>query len=137
MASSTFSFHCIICFDPFEPETNYPVVLPCGHTYVCVVCANRLDKCMECRTPLTIACEAAPPPPPGMPGDDGAATTTTTAGADQEEQHATASTSYADRCATPLVIDVGTAASSTSAAHGRLRPSLNACPSPRTWSCCR
>jgi len=30
------------------------VVLPCGHTYVCNECANKLDKCMECRTSLAI-----------------------------------------------------------------------------------
>jgi len=61
----------MICFEEFDTHTNYPVVLPCGHTYVCIECANRLDKCMECREPLTIKCEiAAPsPPPPGrMPG---------------------------------------------------------------------
>mmetsp|Transcript_30684 Transcript_30684/g.65194 ORF Transcript_30684/g.65194 Transcript_30684/m.65194 type:complete len:879 (+) Transcript_30684:81-2717(+) len=68
MASSAFSFHCMICFEEFDPQTNYPVVLPCGHTYVCVECANRLDKCMECRTPLTIKVEAPPPPPPGGGG---------------------------------------------------------------------
>jgi hypothetical protein len=33
-------------------EKRYPVVLPCGHTYICNECAERLDKCMECRTPL-------------------------------------------------------------------------------------
>lgn len=33
-------------------EKRYPVVLPCGHTYICNACAVRLDKCMECRTPL-------------------------------------------------------------------------------------
>eukprot|EP00980_Cylindrotheca_fusiformis_P019072 scaffold6433_cov125-Cylindrotheca_fusiformis.AAC.14 len=33
-------------------EKRYPVVLPCGHTYICNTCAERLDKCMECRTPL-------------------------------------------------------------------------------------
>lgn len=42
----------MICFEEFYPEDRYPVVLPCGHTYVCNVCANRLDRCMECRTPL-------------------------------------------------------------------------------------
>lgn len=69
MASSAFSFHCMICFEEFDPQTNYPVVLPCGHTYVCIECANRLDKCMECRTPLTMKIELAPPPPPpGTPG---------------------------------------------------------------------
>jgi Zinc finger, C3HC4 type (RING finger) len=42
----------MICFEEFHPEDRYPVVLPCGHTYVCNACADRLDKCMECRTPL-------------------------------------------------------------------------------------
>lgn len=56
MATGTtpFSFHCMICFEEFSahPEGRYPVVLPCGHTYVCQCCAERLDKCMECRVPL-------------------------------------------------------------------------------------
>jgi len=42
----------MICFEEFDTEEIYPVVLPCGHTYVCNLCAERLDKCMECRTPL-------------------------------------------------------------------------------------
>mmetsp|Transcript_23501 Transcript_23501/g.49624 ORF Transcript_23501/g.49624 Transcript_23501/m.49624 type:complete len:632 (-) Transcript_23501:458-2353(-) len=67
MSSSAFSFHCMICFEEFDPHTNYPVVLPCGHTYVCISCANRLDKCMECRTPLFIKIEAPPPPPDSSP----------------------------------------------------------------------
>ena len=50
--SSPFSFHCVICFDEFNAETRYPVVLPCGHTYVCSECAVRIDRCMECRTSL-------------------------------------------------------------------------------------
>lgn len=50
--STPFSFHCMICFEEFHPDDRYPVVLPCGHTYVCNCCANRLDRCMECRTPL-------------------------------------------------------------------------------------
>jgi len=50
--NTPFSFHCMICFEEFHPEERFPVVLPCGHTYVCHLCANRLDKCMECRTPL-------------------------------------------------------------------------------------
>ena len=65
MASSAFSFHCMICFEEFDPINNFPVVLPCGHTYVCNNCANRLDKCMECRTPLEMKVEV-PPPPPGQ-----------------------------------------------------------------------
>lgn len=64
MASSAFSFHCMICFEEFDPHSNYPVVLPCGHTYVCIACASRLDKCMECRMPLTMKVELPPPPPP-------------------------------------------------------------------------
>ena len=52
MSQSAFSFHCMICFEEFNPDERYPVVLPCGHTYVCNVCGDRLDKCMECRVPL-------------------------------------------------------------------------------------
>lgn len=53
MAESTpFSFHCMVCFEDFHTDVIYPVVLPCGHTYVCNLCAERLDKCMECRIPL-------------------------------------------------------------------------------------
>ena len=47
-----FSFYCTICFEPFDPDVNYPVVLPCGHTYLCHPCASRLKRCMECRTSL-------------------------------------------------------------------------------------
>jgi hypothetical protein len=50
--ASPFSFHCMICFEEFDIERRYPVVLPCGHTYVCNQCAERLEKCMECRTSL-------------------------------------------------------------------------------------
>ena len=42
----------MICFEEFHPDERYPVVLPCGHTYVCNICGDRLDKCMECRMPL-------------------------------------------------------------------------------------
>jgi len=41
-------------------ERRYPVVLPCGHTYVCNQCAERLDKCMECRTSLVQIVPRAP-----------------------------------------------------------------------------
>jgi hypothetical protein len=51
----------MICFEEFNPDDRYPVVLPCGHTYVCNCCANRLDRCMECRTPLY---ELVPHPKP-------------------------------------------------------------------------
>lgn len=42
----------MICFEEFDTETLYPVVLPCGHTYICAQCASRLDRCMECRESL-------------------------------------------------------------------------------------
>ena len=68
-ADHAFQFHCMICYDEFENEgTRYPVVLPCGHTYVCKRCGDRLDKCMECREPLYMTFvpetnNAAPTPP--------------------------------------------------------------------------
>ena len=46
------SLHCVICFEEFDTRERPPVVLPCGHTYVCLVCSKRLTKCMECREPL-------------------------------------------------------------------------------------
>mmetsp|Transcript_10868 Transcript_10868/g.16768 ORF Transcript_10868/g.16768 Transcript_10868/m.16768 type:complete len:521 (-) Transcript_10868:129-1691(-) len=51
--SQPFSFTCVICIEQFDKEERYPVVLPCGHTYLCHQCAQRLDKCTECRAPLT------------------------------------------------------------------------------------
>jgi len=54
------SFHCIVCYDVFDSEINYPVVLACGHTYVCVNCAKRLTKCMECRISLLYPLECDP-----------------------------------------------------------------------------
>lgn len=60
MSQSAFSFHCMICFEEFHPDDRYPVVLPCGHTYVCNVCGDRLDKCMECRVPLYMTMLSAP-----------------------------------------------------------------------------
>lgn len=45
-------FSCIICFDEFNTTTRPPMVLPCGHTYVCLPCTKRLKRCMECREPL-------------------------------------------------------------------------------------
>mmetsp|Transcript_15720 Transcript_15720/g.28598 ORF Transcript_15720/g.28598 Transcript_15720/m.28598 type:complete len:653 (-) Transcript_15720:504-2462(-) len=56
---SAFSFHCMICFEEFGVEVRAPVVLPCGHTYVCSTCADRLDRCMECRMPLYTITKAA------------------------------------------------------------------------------
>jgi len=42
----------MICYEEFDTHTIYPVVMPCGHTYVCCICASKIDKCMECRTSL-------------------------------------------------------------------------------------
>ena len=50
----------MICFEEFEVAVRYPVVLPCGHTYVCNLCAERLEKCMECRTSLVITIPRGP-----------------------------------------------------------------------------
>jgi len=46
------SLHCMICYEEFNTRDRAPVVLPCGHTYICEVCARRLKKCTECRKPL-------------------------------------------------------------------------------------
>jgi hypothetical protein len=50
--ATDFSLHCMICYEEFNTRDRAPVVLPCGHTYICEVCAKRLKKCMECREPL-------------------------------------------------------------------------------------
>jgi hypothetical protein len=59
------SLHCVICFEEFDLRERPPVVLPCGHTYVCMVCAKRLKRCMECREPLfwTPPASTKGPPP--------------------------------------------------------------------------
>jgi hypothetical protein len=65
------SLHCIICFEEFDGKERPPVVLPGGHTYVCMVCANRLRKCMECREPLywtPPSSHSKAPPVLGNPG---------------------------------------------------------------------
>lgn len=66
-----FSFHCVICFDAFDVDHRPPVVLPCGHTYVCEPCSKRLNKCMECRTSLFVkpamSYPSFPPQPPSSP----------------------------------------------------------------------
>ena len=49
---NSFNFHCTICFEAFHPEFRPPVVLPCGHTYLCAPCSKRIKRCMECRTSL-------------------------------------------------------------------------------------
>ncbi len=49
-----FSFHCLICIEPFNGNDRPPVVLPCGHTYICEPCSRRIDKCTECRMSLFV-----------------------------------------------------------------------------------
>mmetsp|Transcript_20004 Transcript_20004/g.46765 ORF Transcript_20004/g.46765 Transcript_20004/m.46765 type:complete len:797 (-) Transcript_20004:3014-5404(-) len=44
--------HCVICVDEFDLKERTPVVLPCGHTYICKVCAGKIKICHECREPL-------------------------------------------------------------------------------------
>ena len=51
MPKAPFSFHCTICYDAFHPTNRAPIVLPCGHTFICEDCGKRLTKCMECRKP--------------------------------------------------------------------------------------
>lgn len=51
-AAGVIPFSCIICFDEFTTDTRPPMVLPCGHTFVCLPCSKRLKRCMECREPL-------------------------------------------------------------------------------------
>lgn len=55
--SSQITFNCVICFEEFDHEERFPMVLPCGHTYVCAICSKRLKRCMECRCPLTMKVE--------------------------------------------------------------------------------
>jgi len=54
-AASVVPFHCVICFDEFNLKDRTPMVLPCGHTYVCCQCTRRLKRCMECREPLFVS----------------------------------------------------------------------------------
>ncbi len=48
--------HCTICYNDFDVNERYPVVLPCGHTYVCKVCVDSFSPklCHICREPLVI-----------------------------------------------------------------------------------
>ena len=72
---SSISFSCMICIEDFDETERPPMVLPCGHTYVCLPCTKQLTKCMECRQSLfvdppeaTISREAVPPhPSPARP----------------------------------------------------------------------
>ena len=52
--ASVVPFHCVICFEEFCLKERPPVVLPCGHTFLCAPCSTRLKRCMECREPLYI-----------------------------------------------------------------------------------
>jgi Zinc finger, C3HC4 type (RING finger) len=54
-AAALIPFHCVICFDEFNLADRVPMVLPCGHTYVCHRCTQRLSRCMECREPLFLS----------------------------------------------------------------------------------
>jgi len=56
-------FHCIICFEEFNLTDRAPVILPCGHTYLCEPCSKRIKTCMECRTPLFWTPPARPAAP--------------------------------------------------------------------------
>jgi hypothetical protein len=53
-AASLIPFSCCCCFDEFNLTDRTPMVLPCGHTYVCGKCTKRLNRCMECREPLFV-----------------------------------------------------------------------------------
>jgi len=46
-------------------KERIPVVLPCGHTYICKICANRIKICHQCREPLYWN----PPRPPQQPNN--------------------------------------------------------------------
>lgn len=59
------SLHCMICYYEFDLKERPPVVLSCGHTYLCELCAKRLKVCMECREPLFWTPPAPKVPPMG------------------------------------------------------------------------
>ena len=62
-----YSFHCVICYQLLHPVTRPPVILPCGHTHVCIECSKDLEKCMECTEPLTKTFKSSTPTlPPGQ-----------------------------------------------------------------------
>lgn len=65
--SNVVNFHCIICFDEFNLTDKAPVILPCGHTYLCEPCSKRIKTCMECRTPLFWTPPPRPSPSPLTP----------------------------------------------------------------------
>mmetsp|Transcript_29435 Transcript_29435/g.44927 ORF Transcript_29435/g.44927 Transcript_29435/m.44927 type:complete len:533 (-) Transcript_29435:134-1732(-) len=56
--AAPFSFHCVICIEAFNHTDRPPVVLPCGHTFICELCSKRIKSCFECRTSLFIAAPA-------------------------------------------------------------------------------
>lgn len=63
---SAVSLSCCVCFDEFNLTDRLPVVLPCGHTYVCEPCSKRLRSCMECRSPLFAATPKPSFPPAAL-----------------------------------------------------------------------
>lgn len=63
-AAAVIPFHCVICFEEFNLGLRFPVVLPCGHTYVCNPCARKINRCMECREPLFLRPDNVPKTPP-------------------------------------------------------------------------
>lgn len=56
-----FSFHCSICYEPLHAVKRPPVILPCGHTFMCEPCSKRLNRCTECRTELFMKVPAVTP----------------------------------------------------------------------------
>ena len=99
------ALHCVICFEEFSLRERPPVVLPCGHTYVCSVCSKRLKKCMECREPLFWA------PPVSKVG--------------KSQQQGTPATLNTQRTSLPLRYTGG-----STAARGRYSPSPQNLPHP-------
>eukprot|EP00522_Entomoneis_paludosa_P008197 CAMPEP_0172454638 /NCGR_PEP_ID=MMETSP1065-20121228/11563_1 /TAXON_ID=265537 /ORGANISM="Amphiprora paludosa, Strain CCMP125" /LENGTH=639 /DNA_ID=CAMNT_0013206993 /DNA_START=354 /DNA_END=2273 /DNA_ORIENTATION=+ len=62
-AAEMIPFSCIICFDEFNTTDRPPMVLPCGHTFVCLPCTKRLKRCMECRQSLFLPPQHTQPKP--------------------------------------------------------------------------
>ena len=49
----TFDFRCSECNNKYDSESLYPVVMPCGHSNICYLCALALSQCKECSAPFT------------------------------------------------------------------------------------
>ncbi|VEU41194.1 unnamed protein product [Pseudo-nitzschia multistriata] len=54
---------CVICTENFDLKEHIPVVLPCGHTYICRVCVKKIKICHQCREPLYWTPPRPQPPP--------------------------------------------------------------------------